>query len=368
MQLALRVLIVFYMIIYMPVALSDRDEDLVSFKNAYENYESYYKQGNLRKSLPEVRLAYELGGQLFGKESLETAKLAYNYGNNLLRLRHYSDAESKLTEALEIFEQNYGQKSFEQVPVLMDLGHTTANTHESNASKKFYTLAFKISEVHYGGESAEFGWFSVRSGIDMIMMSLDPDKMGLRHLQTGYDILRSSLGENHVRTGFAAYHLGGYEVSSKHYKKAKQYLLKALATFENPDEPSSKIELSTHAHLVRVYEELGDRESATKHSLAIGRMTPFESTQSYFPIYKKAPVYPKSALRRGKEGYVILEFDVDENGFIREPRVIATKGGKIFEQPSLDVVKTFRYAPRFIDGQAVVVNGVQNKLTFSIIK
>lgn len=368
MQLALRVLIVFYMIIYMPAALSDRDEDFVSFKNAYENFDSFYKQGNLRKSLPEARLAYELGGQLFGKESLETARLAYNYGNNLLRLRQFSDAESKLTESLEIFEQTYGQNSFELVPMLMDLGHTTANTHESSASKKFYTLAFKISEQHYGGESAEFGWFSVSSGIDMIMMSPDTDKMGFRHLLTGYDILRSRLGENHIRTGIAAYHLGGYEVSREHYKKAKEYLLIALATFENPDEPASKIELSTHAHLVRVYEELGDRESATKHSLAIGRMTPFESTQSYFPIYKKAPVYPKSALRSGKGGYVVLEFDVDENGFVRKPRVIATKGGKIFEQPSLDVVMTFRYAPRFIDGQAVVVKGVQNRLDFSIIK
>ena len=95
-------------------------------------------------------------------------------------------------------------------------------------------------------------------------------------------------------------------------------------------------------------------------------MTPFESNQSYFPIYKKPPIYPKSALRQRKEGYVVVEFTVDEKGMVRDPRVVVNEGGKTFEQPSLDAVMTFRYAPRFINGQAVVVKGVQNKLNFSI--
>jgi len=360
----LRLLTFFLTITFIPIALSGQDEDLAAFKNAYMQYEKFLKEGSLRNSLPEAKLAYELGKQLFGKESLETAKLTYNYGNNLLRLKLYNEAKLTLTEALNSFEQLYGSESIELVPVLMDLGHANANTNDSRMKKKLYKRAFELSEQHYGDKSAEFGWFSVKAGVDILKLA--HDRGGVRFLRTGYEILQSSLGEDHIRTGFAAYQLGSYELSRNNYKAAKQYLLEALVTFEQPDEPSNKIELSTHAYLVRVYEELGDSELATRHSLAIGRMTPFESAQDYFPIYKQLPVYPKSALRSRKEGYVILEFDVDENGFARDPRVIATKGSKIFEQPSLDVVKTFRYAPRFIDGQAVVVRGVQNKATFTI--
>ena len=82
--------------------------------------------------------------------------------------------------------------------------------------------------------------------------------------------------------------LGKYLLSIKNYEDARKYLLVALASFERPDEPSAKIELSTHAFLVRAYTELGESELATQHSLAIGRMIPFESNQSYFPKYKKA--------------------------------------------------------------------------------
>lgn len=112
--------------------------------------------------------------------------------------------------------------------------------------------------------------------------------------------------------------------------------------------------------------EVGERDLATQHSLAIGRMSPFESSQNYFPLYKKPPIYPKSALRQRNEGSVVIQYAVDERGFVRNPTVRRVEGGKVFEQPALDALKTFRYAPRFVDGKAVAVNGVQNKFNFWI--
>lgn len=361
-----RFLIILLIVTFIPVVLSDQNEDLATFKLAYMQYEELSKQGSLKKSLPQAKLAYELGQQLFGKESKEAARLAYNYGNNLLQLHFYNEAKSVLIEALNSFEKIYGMESIELIPVLMDLGHANANVNKDNIKKKFYARAFKLYEQDYGKESVEFAWFSVRTGVDMLYLA--NDKAGAKSLKTGYEILLSRLGEDHEKTGFAAYNLGKYELSRNHYKAAKPYFLIALKSFVKTDAPSNTGELSTHAFLVRIYEELGESELASHHSLAIGRMTPFESNQSYFPIYKKSAVYPKSALRQGKEGYVIVEFTVDEKGLVRDPRVVVTKGNKAFEQPSLDAVKTFRYAPRFIDGQPVVVEGVRNKLTFSISK
>ena len=356
----LKILIVMMLI---PTAVSGQNEDRAAFEHAYKQYEYFFKQGKLRKSLPEAKLAYELGQQLLGKESEETAMLTFNYGDNLLRLLNRDDAIPILTDALHGYEQVFGLESVKLVPVLLDLGHAYAFDNETT-HRKLYKRAFNLVEQHYGRDSVAFGWRSVKAGVDILYFARD--KVGAKHLKTGYKILQSNLGDHDERTGFAAYNLGKYELSKGNNKAGEQYLLIALAGFKNPDEPLSKIELSTHAFLVQAYEELGKSELATRHCLAIGRMTPFESSQEYFPIYKKVPEYPLSALVRKNEGYVIVQYAVAENGFVRNPKVTKTEGDKDFEGPALEAAKEFRYAPRFIDGQPVVVKKVQNKFSFTI--
>src|SRR5690606_14300555 len=41
----------------------------------------------------------------------------------------------------------------------------------------------------------------------------------------------------------------------------------------------------------------------------------------YLPIIKVAPIYPRSAAQRGIEGFVVLEFTVNEAGAVLEPVV-----------------------------------------------
>ncbi len=42
----------------------------------------------------------------------------------------------------------------------------------------------------------------------------------------------------------------------------------------------------------------------------------------YLPIVKVAPVYPRRALQRGIEGFVIVEFTVTKQGAVRDPIVV----------------------------------------------
>jgi len=361
-----RFLKILFILTLIPTTVSGQDETRTAFKQAYEQYEYFFKQGKFNQSLPEAKLAYELGQQVLGKDSEETAILTYNLGDNLLRLRIYDDAKPILTDALHRYEQVYGTESIELVPVLLDLGHVYAFEKDREAYLGLYERAFKLVEQHYGKDSVEFAWRSAQAGTDML--NIARDLAGEKYLETGYEILHSSLGENHVKTGFAAYNLGKHELTKGNYEAAEKYLLVTLAGHKNPDEPSSSIELSAHAFLVRAYEEMGNSELATQHCLAIGRMTPFKSNQEYFPVYKKVPKYPRSVLMAGKGGYVIVEYDVDENGFVRNPEIIEAKGDPRLKSPSLDAAMTFRYAPRFVDGQSVTVEGVQNKFIFSITK
>ena len=113
-----------------------------------------------------------------------------------------------------------------------------------------------------------------------------------------------------------------------------------------------------------IYQELGEPEKGTAHCLAIGRMTPYDENQDYLPLYRRAPRYPTSALQRGKEGFADVLFTVDSQGIVQDPEVFAHEGDAAFKKAALDAVKAFRYAPRFVDGEAVDTPGVKTRITF----
>ncbi len=86
----------------------------------------------------------------------------------------------------------------------------------------------------------------------------------------------------------------------------------------------------------------------------------------YLPIVKVAPIYPRRAQSRGIEGYVIVEFTVTKNGSVRDPRVVEAKPESIFDRAAMDAALKFKYKPRVVDGVAMEVGGVQNKISFQI--
>ncbi|MFU8831860.1 MAG: energy transducer TonB [Wenzhouxiangella sp.] len=100
------------------------------------------------------------------------------------------------------------------------------------------------------------------------------------------------------------------------------------------------------------------------HEVALGREA-FFSDGDYMPIVQVAPQYPYRAANLGLEGFVLLEFTVTGTGMVRDPRVIESSNA-IFDQAALDAVLRFRYRPRIIDGEPVVVPGVRFRITFEL--
>ena len=90
------------------------------------------------------------------------------------------------------------------------------------------------------------------------------------------------------------------------------------------------------------------------------------SDGEYLPIVKVAPVYPRRALSRGIEGYVIVEFTVTKQGTVREPHVLKAEPESLFDRAAMDAALKFKYKPRVVNGEAVEVAGVQNKISFQI--
>lgn len=97
-----------------------------------------------------------------------------------------------------------------------------------------------------------------------------------------------------------------------------------------------------------------------------GGMALDASDGEYLPIVKVQASYPRRALQRGVEGYVIVGFTVTRQGTVRDPYVVEADPQNIFDQAAMDAVSKFKYKPRVVDGEAVEVEGVQNRITFEI--
>ncbi len=103
-------------------------------------------------------------------------------------------------------------------------------------------------------------------------------------------------------------------------------------------------------------------------NLKVGGIGGFSSDGEYLPIVKVQPVYPRRALSRGIEGYVIVEFTVTKSGAVRDPIVVEADPKNVFNRAATKAALKFKYKPRVIDGDPVEVPGVRNKITFAIAK
>ncbi len=334
------------------------------FKNVYAEYQRFSEEGKWRESLVHAYRSYEIGKTLFGESSKNTASLAYNYGLNLMALRRNEQAEEIFRETLSMYEGIYGEKSKELIPVLMDLGHSMAKPYKEANQKKYYNRALRLTEENYGEESVNYGQRSIEAGV--VLLSGANSILAKYYLYKGHKILEKNLGETAPRVGYAAFNIGKFELATRDYEDAILYLNKALASFSAPEEPLNTMELATHGFLVEAYEKLEEQDLATKHCLAIGRMTPITSVQDYQPLVKISPKYPASALRKNQEGYVTLEYEVDDSGFVRNPEVVALSGPESFVDVAIKAAEKFRYAPGFKDGKAIATAGVRNRFVFKI--
>lgn len=92
----------------------------------------------------------------------------------------------------------------------------------------------------------------------------------------------------------------------------------------------------------------------------------FSRDGEYLPIMKVQPIYPRRALTRGLEGFVMLEFVVTETGSVRDPVVIEAQPPGIFNRAAIQAALKFKYKPKMVDGKPVAVSGVRNKITFEL--
>lgn len=135
-----------------------------------------------------------------------------------------------------------------------------------------------------------------------------------------------------------------------------------------PEEPPPQMEQPQMSPDVASTDNNGfDFSADVNADVSIGKGLALESGDGeYLPIVKVSPVYPRRALQRGIEGWVIVEFTVDKTGAVKQPKVIEAQPEGVFDRAAMDAALKFKYKPRVVNGTATEVSGVQNRIVFEM--
>jgi len=93
---------------------------------------------------------------------------------------------------------------------------------------------------------------------------------------------------------------------------------------------------------------------------------PVGSDRDVLPLVRVNPDYPAVALNRGTEGWVKVQFSVTAAGRVRDPIIVASEPGTVFDEAALKAIARWRYNPRVEGGVAVERVGLQTVIRFEL--
>jgi periplasmic protein TonB len=78
------------------------------------------------------------------------------------------------------------------------------------------------------------------------------------------------------------------------------------------------------------------------------------------------PDYPVGAVTRGIEGWVLVQFKVNEIGAVADAFVVDSDPANVFDDAALKAVARWRYQPKVVDGAPVERVGLQTVFRFTL--
>lgn len=330
-------------------SLAEENKSINSqFKDAYHQYQTAIKANDKETQTKYAKQSHELGKQVYGESDINTARLAVNLASLHIDNHQYAKARTLLLSSLAIYEKEYGKESLEKIDIYFALAKSTPRKHQKKIIS-YYREILNITDNYKKEDPILNAQMQLDVGIELLSLGSHKSKVILE----AREYFTKHLASNDKRVVNANFFAGKYYLAKNKLSKAIDAFEVNLPIFEALDGPTHPLELATHAFLIGALERKGRSEEATKHCLAIGSMTPWNDAQEPTPLYRVNPKYPINLARRGKSGYAIVEFTISDFGFVKNSKVLESKGGKGFEREALLAMTNWRYAPKFENGKAV---------------
>lgn len=101
----------------------------------------------------------------------------------------------------------------------------------------------------------------------------------------------------------------------------------------------------SHAFSLKIADLAPVRQAGPVMAIAASKVSAGPSAeQAPTPILIRQPVYPGTALERGIEGQVVIEFGLSGDGRVEDPRVVSAQPAGVFERAAIDALRAWRYA------------------------
>ncbi len=78
-----------------------------------------------------------------------------------------------------------------------------------------------------------------------------------------------------------------------------------------------------------------------------------------------SPEYPSHAKAIGREGWVIVELDIDEKGMPLNAEIVDDGPSPLFKRATLRAIEQFRFEPAVYAGEPVAVTGKRYKVVYA---
>lgn len=83
-------------------------------------------------------------------------------------------------------------------------------------------------------------------------------------------------------------------------------------------------------------------------------------------VWQPAPLYPSLALRRGVEGKVLVEYNINAEGKAENIQVIQSSPRGFFDSATVRALRNTTFGVAYEDGKAVASNSVKKRFVYRI--
>ena len=350
---------------------ADAKHSREDFNIVYRAFREASESGNRKEAYELAVEALRIGEVVFGEESKSVAALTMNaalaYPTDWRNLP-ISDAVPLMRKLVSRYLQFYGSSSSElgePYVLLAESLHEDFIRGSVDAAKEIDELRRKAETLSQKFPD-DLDWDSLRTRFIRLQVAGSKEAA---------EVLVASkvemFGEDHSETLSMKYLLANLFLKGRKRQKA----LLELVDHEN-------LEPLLRFGLLQDLAEDGPRKRRDEFRDRITNFTVLEDTKypaaEMLPRIKVVPKYPREALSRGFEGWVIVEFEVTTEGRVESPKVVdscvklqGTSDCKsyradLFNKAAISAAKQFLFIPRFVDGRPVSTKGVKNKVQFAL--
>jgi hypothetical protein len=348
-------------LVLIAVSMTATSASAETFKETYQAYQQAVAARDWPLALTTSERALDQGIDAFDRNGENVANLRLNYARQLIRNDLFVEAVKQLELCLKSKIANHGSKSSELIDTLMELGK--ASTHAAPADAGAY-----FSRAIKNSVATKNDMLTAKLKLDagLILLKISENDSALKHLKEAHRFYTKKFGVEDIRGGMAGLGLGRVYFEAEKDKKALQVLNSTLLAFSATDRTTQQFNTATRKLLVNILEVMDRRDQATEHCLAIAMANATSDSADAQLIYKGRRFNPPMLGVRNTDGIdeaayggeVLVNFDVDEKGFVVNPTVIESSTASA-EATAIKEVKTQRYSPRISKGKAVMAHDLE---------